>query len=201
MLFGLSRGGTLKAAPVTLLDVSGAGDTGQTINADEAVAVSFTISATFDNVTVSSPLLCIGCTGGLTLIKNQIGPGASAGDVVASLNLDVNTTTPYFAPMTLDSGTYFLVASIDSGSAAWVGSSIPAVTEATNVTHGLDFVATTTDPFAPQSDYNVILGGSALHYTITSVPEPASFTALGAAFLTVAGVRGRRRRKLKTQIR
>lgn len=157
-----------EAAPVgavTILDVGGDVDYGQTIEAGEAVAVAFTLTQSFTNVSLSADIVSLGGQGGLWLQSNELGPGASYGDLIDGKAFESGVGTPFFSGIDLEPGLYFLILSIDEGSAIWPGSLAPTIFEAEGATRGLDFRTDDTQPWVPFSDFYVIFGG-ALHYTV-----------------------------------
>ena len=173
------------ASAVLILSVSGPANTGETLSAHEAAAAAFSLAATVSNVTITAPVACISCQGGIWLQQNSIGSGASFGDSVFA---EAFPSTMSITLSSLAAGTYFMIFSVDTGSLVWQGSNPTTVTgnggSALN-----DWLATSTDPFAPRSDFSVVFGVG-LNFTITStpipplVPEPGSLallaTALGA---------------------
>lgn len=191
-LFTLSYTGTAQA--VTIVDVSGAGDTGLTIDDGEAAAISFTLSQDATNVSIDIEALCIGCTGGYWLNTNAIGPTSSFADTLFGVAFD-NTTrvAPLFSGLSLAAGDYFVVLSIDTGFALWTGSTSPTVTEHPNGTRQLDFFASSAGAWAPMSDFSVEFGkGLDFNVSGTFVPEPGSGLLLGMGIIALA-LRSRRR--------
>jgi hypothetical protein len=173
------------ASAGVILDVSGPPNSGEVLSAHEAAAAAFSLAATVSNVTITAPVSCISCQGGIWLQRNSIGSGASFGDSVFA---EAFPSTMSITLSSLAAGTYFMIFSVDTGSLVWQGSDPTTVTgnggSALN-----DWLATSTDPFAPKSDFSVVFGVG-LNFTITSTPippaapEPGSLallaTALGA---------------------
>ncbi|MDH5773388.1 MAG: hypothetical protein OEZ57_00545 [Nitrospirota bacterium] len=183
----------------TILDITGLGDTGQIIEADQAVAVAFTLTNTFTNVSVTADILCIACQGGVWLHQNSLGAGASFGDTLDAFAFASNTSTPFFSGFTLNPGLYFLILAIDSGSAVWSGSITPTIFEAPGIMDEFDFHSTNTQAFVPQSDFGIIFGEGTLHYTVegdpmtgggtmTPVPEPSTAEFFLLGMILVIGV-------------
>ena len=79
-----------------LLTISGAGETGQDWDNNEAVATSFVLSAPATNVTVTAPVQSFGATGQLWLVKTQIGPETTIAHVVSGAAYTSATGPPSF---------------------------------------------------------------------------------------------------------
>ena len=179
------------AAAGPLLDVGGVQDTGLTIGAGKAAAVAFTLANTFDNVTIDASLLCVGCTGGIWVQRNVIGSTASFGDALGAVAFSSATPHPYFNFSSLDPGLYFFIVSIDStssGSVIWSGSTTPVI-QSNGAERGVDFLAGSTQPFVPLSNFSVEFGKN-LNYTVsgtavTAVPEPATSALMIIGFVLV----------------
>ena len=90
------------AARANIIRIDGLGDTGQIIGADEAVAISFQLTQSFTNVSISAPIQSFGASGGLWLQKNAIGPTASFGDVIFAQPFDSSSMSPFATGLTLD---------------------------------------------------------------------------------------------------
>jgi hypothetical protein len=182
------------ASAGVILEVSGPPNSGEVLSAGEAAAAAFSLAATVSNVTITAPVACISCQGGIWLQRNSIGSGASFGDSVFA---EAFPSTLSITLSSLAAGTYFMIFSVDTGSLVWQGSDPTTVTgnggSALN-----DWLATSTDPFAPKSDFSVVFGVG-LNFTITGtpipppVPEPGSL-ALFATALGAFGVTAYRRR-------
>jgi hypothetical protein len=191
------------AATLTLLDVSGAGTTGQIVASDTAAAVSFSLDKAYTNVAISAGVLCVGCTGEVLLLKDQIGAGATLANYVTGLSFDTSTqTTPLLSGLDLGAGTYFLMLAITgaSGGGGWIGSNPATVTTAPGIVHGLDLFAKDLGGVSYASNFQAVLSAQALHYTIVAdigdtgapVPEPTAWVLMMAGF-GLAGLRLRRR--------
>jgi PEP-CTERM motif len=192
------------AATVTLLDVSGAGTTGQVLDTDTAAAVSFTLDKAYTNVAISADLLCVNCTGEVLLMKDLIGPSATLANFVTGSFFNVSSQTdPLMSGLDLGAGTYFLILAItgDTGAAGWIGSDPATVTTAPGIVQGLDLFADSLGSPAYKSDFQAILSSASLHYSViadisdagSEVPEPAAWALMIAGF-GLAGLCLRRRR-------
>ncbi len=178
-----------EAAP--LLNVGGPQDTGLTISAGQAAAVSFTLENTFNNVTIDASLTCVSCAGDIWFQRNAIGSTASFGDALGAAAFSAATPHPYFNFASLDAGLYFFIVSINStssGAVIWSGSTTPVI-QSNGATRDVDFLATSTQPFVPLSNFSVEFGEN-LNYTVsgtavTTVPEPATWTLMVVGFLLV----------------
>jgi hypothetical protein len=185
------------AAPVTLLDVTGTGATGQFIGLDQGAAVSFTLDKAYSNVAISADLICIGCDGEVILMQGLIGPTATLANLVTGDFFDSSSPVdPLLSGLSLGAGTYFvIVAMTDSGSAGWTGSDPFTLSTVSGVTMGLDYFASDLDSSAAfKSAFSPIASSAALHFTVTAessssgdggassggteVPEPAGLTLL-----------------------
>jgi hypothetical protein len=193
--------GTALAAPITLIDVSGAGTTGQAINLDQGAVVSFTLDQAYTNVAISADLICVGCLGEVVLMRDLIGPTSTLANFVTGDFFDpTSSVDPLLSGLSLSAGTYFLIVAItDSGGAVWTGSEPFDLTAAPGVTMGLNFFAQDVDDSVSyKSPFSTIPSSAGLHFTVvgetreTSVPEPAVMTLL---LLAGAGVIQQRRRR------
>ncbi|MGH6911955.1 MAG: PEPxxWA-CTERM sorting domain-containing protein [Phenylobacterium sp.] len=192
------------ADATTLLEVSGAGTAGQVLDQNTAAAVSFTLDQAYANVAISADVLCVNCTGEVLLMKDLIGPGATLSNCVTGSFFNVSTqTSPLLSGLNLGAGTYFLMLAItgDTGGGGWIGSAPATVTTLPGITHGLDLFADNVASPSFNSNFQVILSSSALHYSITAdlgdsgsaIPEPAAWALMIAGF-GLAGLRLRGRR-------
>jgi hypothetical protein len=184
-------------ARASIISVGGAGDTGQIIGPDEAVAISFQLTQSFTDVSISAPIYSFGASGGLWLQQNAIGPTASFADVIGAEPFNSSSVAPFFTGLTLDPGLYFLILSVDSGSAAWTGSLAPVEVVGAGAALGLEFRASDLEPFVPQTDFSVLFAPGSLHYTVdgrpaTQVPVPSAVALTGLGLLSLAGLRRRR---------
>jgi hypothetical protein len=184
-------------ARASIISVGGSGDTGQIIGVDEAVAISFVLTQSFTNVSISAPIDSFGASGGLWFQKNAIGPTASFADVIFAEPFNNTSVSPFATGLTLEPGLYFLIVSIDSGWATWTGSTTPVETIGPGAALGLEFHASGLEPFVPQTDFSVLFAPGSLHYSLDGnaevlVPAPSAITLLGLGLVSLAGMRRRR---------
>lgn len=190
----------LPARALPLLSVTGIGNTGQILTANQAAAVSFSLDQAYSNLSISADILCVSCVGSVTLMMNRIGPTATLLDFIGGDFLDPGSSvSPLLSGLSLEAGDYFLILAITETGASWIGSTAPIISTATGVTHGFDYVATSFNQPVPfQSTFQLIGGTSALRFSVngdaavSAVPEPtaASLFALGLFGLALS----RRRR-------
>jgi hypothetical protein len=193
----------LRAGATALLQISGPEDTGQIVDADEAVAASFSLTQAFTNVSITAPTVCTGCSGGVYLVKNAIGPNAKVSDLIAAeafnpvssiISLTRNIS---LAPLDLASGDYFVILALENGilgSAGWSGSMNPTIMAVSGITAGIDFrVEDVNQGFPPLSNFQAILGNSRLHLLISGdvavVPEPSMIALFGIALVALTFIR------------
>jgi hypothetical protein len=192
VVLGLASG----SAQANIIGIDGAGDTGQIIEPDEAVAISFQLTQSFTNVSIGAPVIPFDASGGLWLQKNAIGPTASFGDTIVAEPFNSSTGSPLVTGLTLDPALYFLIVSIDSGWATWTGSTTPVQTVGPGAALGLEFRASDLEPFVPQTDFSVLFADGALHYNVDGiatalVPAPSAIAMLALGLLSLAGRRRR----------
>lgn len=164
------------ATPITLLDVSGAGTTGQTINTGQAAAVSFSLGQAYSGVAISAEVLCVACNGSVYLMKDRIGPTAALTNIVTGDFFNISSSVnPIFNGLSLDAGNYFLVVAITTaGGAGWTSSLVPSITTEPGILFDLNYFASTIDFSAPfRSPFLAIASSSALHFSIVAdAPAP-----------------------------
>lgn len=194
------------ATPITLLHVSGAGTTGQVINAGQAAAVSFTLGQAYSGVAISAEVLCVACNGSVYLMKDRIGPTAALTNIVTGDFFNVSSSVnPIFNGLSLGAGNYFLVVAITTaGGAGWTGSLVPSITTEPGILFDLNYFASTIDFSAPfRSPFLAIASSSALHFSIVAdatapgggntVDEPSLLLLLGIGAGGLMFVRRRQR--------
>jgi hypothetical protein len=170
------------AMPVTLLTVSGSGETFQFIEENQAAAVGFTLGQAYSNVSISAEILCVDCSGELILMRGDLGPTAGLTNFVTAASFDVSSPVdPLLQGLDLDAGDYFLIlAMTESGSVGWIGSDAPDITSVPGVSAGLNFFADALDTPAFNSEFEVILSSRGLHFTVIAeipdivVPAPST---------------------------
>jgi hypothetical protein len=176
-----------------------------TLDPGQTLAVSWTSSQSFTNVTVDVTLDGV-VANGTTIqayLTDNIGASATAADVLYS-NSFANVSGPQdetytvFSGLTLDAGTYYLVLFDGSESAAWWGSEGSEVqTSDPGVTIGLDqfagntmtdtSIVNVTNPFESQftpfdTGLHFSVTGDPSTTTTSSVPEPSSTLMLAGIF-------------------
>lgn len=190
------------AAPITLLDVSGAGNTGRIIALDQAAAVSFTLGQAYSDVAIAADLVCVGCEGEVVLMQGLIGPSATLANLVAGTFFDAaSAVDPVLDGLSLDAGDYFLIVAITGqGGAAWTASDPFTAQSLPGVTMGLNYFADDVDDAVPfQSAFSPITSAAALHFRVSAaepvVPEPVVLSLLAVAALPVLRRRVQRQQK------
>jgi hypothetical protein len=183
------------AAPVTLLEVGGSGETFQFIDDNQAAAVGFTLGQAYSNVSISADILCVDCSGEVILMRGDLGPTADLTNFVTAASFDVSSPVdPLLDGLDLDAGDYFLIlAMTEEGSAGWIGSDVPVITSVPGVSAGFNFFADTLDTPSFNSEFEVILSSRGLHFTVTAdvpavvVPAPPTLWMVvgGLALLTL----------------
>jgi hypothetical protein len=179
----------------TLLSVTGTDNSDIGIGPDEAVAVSFTTTQSFSNATFSVPvsdLICLNCVGEVYLELGGLGSSATIGNLIDAQPF--NSTGPLsFTEANLASGAYYVVLAITTGNAVWTGSTSPVVTTVPNVTHFIDYMATSIDSgFPPASAFTAITVSDRFYQLTTPVPVPGAAILTGTALAFLIGLRRRR---------
>jgi hypothetical protein len=171
------------------------------------LAVSWTQTGTFDNVSIkaglesNSPLQSTGTA----YLSDKLGPGATNGDVLDTFAVSTNNNTPstmiaLFSGLTLGPGTYYL--SINPGSGLfWVESGTPVQTLGSGVTQGSDKMSSGAIGTPPISTSFVT---SNVHQafqvtgdpvaTVTGTPEPSMIGFMSAGLGLVVFARRLRNR-------
>ena len=187
------------AAPITLLSVTGAGTTGQSIAADQGAVVSFTLDQLYTDIAISADVICVGCDGAIYLMKDLIGPTATLANLVTAASFDVGSAVdPLLSGLSLDAGDYFLIVAIFTGGASWLASDPFVLATAPGVSLGLNYFASNLDDSAPfRSPFAPIQSAASLHFAVVgevaTAPEPATSTLVAVGLGLVARQRYRRR--------
>lgn len=181
------------ARAALLLNVGGTADRPITFDSNEAIAVSFNLSAPFNAVSFSAPLICDSCTFTMFLMQARLGPSATVGDLVQATSFTgIPLGGTLFSGVDLVADDYFVVvANLGGPSIIWEGGASPLVSGDPAVTHLEDWASSTFDPtFPPTSVFDVILNQGARFYTVEAavtgaVTEPGSALLLSAAGLLI----------------
>ena len=192
---------------VPLLTVTGDGDLGYRIESNQAAAVSFTLTESFNEVSITADLTGFNAQGGIFLMSN-LGPGVWTENVVADVDFkDIafsGNATVLFTDLTLSPGAYAVVVAMDQSEPGsqviWNGSTRADVTAADGITDGINLFFDSTDEFPPSSSFDTIFDRSA-HFSVsgsnssvTPVPEPDSWLLVVSGFVVFAFHRNRRKK-------
>lgn len=189
------------AQAVPILTVDGAGDLGHIIDSNQAAAVSFTLTDSFDDVSITADLTSVGAVGAAFLMTD-LGPTAGFGDMVASVDFSNITfdgsNTLLFSGLSLLSAEYALVIASDQSTpdstVIWNGSSsaLSQVTSASGITYGGNFFSADTDAFPASSSFDFVFDRAA-HFTVSAgagsvveAPEPASWLLIAMGLVGFA---------------
>lgn len=197
------------ANPITLLDITGSGTSGTIADKNEAIAAEFTLGQSYSDVAISADLSCVGCTGGVYLMQNAIGPTASLADLITASAFNANSSvSPLLSGLSLSAGDYFVVVSISTTGAGWVASNPATITSVAGVSAGGDYFSSAinqNEPYA--SDFSAIDSPAALMFTVTAansssgggssgggtpVPEPSCLGLVALALGFASAARWRR---------
>jgi hypothetical protein len=114
---------------------------------DAFLAVSWTQTGTFNNVTIEAPLESDtpNTATGTAYLSNKLGTGAGSGNVLDTFNISTNNNDPsvlitLFTGLTLGPGTYYLSIN-ECCSLFWIQGGTPVRTLGSGVTLGSNFVA------------------------------------------------------------
>jgi len=183
-----------------------AGGTSGSTNA--FLAVSWTQTGTFNNVTIEAALESglPNQSTGTAYLSNKLGTGATSGNLLDTFSVSTNNNTPgvlitLFTGLTLGPGTYDLSIKENSG-LFWIEAGSPAQTLASGVTQGPDLISSGTVGTLPISTSFVDLGTSHLLFEIsgtpvtstTATPEPSMIVLLAVGLGGVVLMRTKRRR-------
>ncbi|MGN6727082.1 MAG: hypothetical protein ACTHLZ_14270 [Tepidisphaeraceae bacterium] len=206
-----ARGATIAAVSGPMYSALGVGSG----NGQQAQAMGFSTSKPLANVTITAPISDTFMDAPITAyLTSTLGPGTTAGDVIAQSNVvvSVNTTNPnddqfttttFFSNLSLPAGNYYLsLIETDGYNNAGVGyiwSPSQTVTLApTSGFLGTFGTSRQSGTFAPGFSYSnnrdasLFAGDSAFTVTGDVVPEPSA-AVLGGVFF-FAGIARRKRR-------
>jgi hypothetical protein len=174
-----------RAHAATVVSVGGAADTGINIGADEAAAVAFSLDADLRNVTIEANANCVlTCVGGIFLQQDFLGPSAVFSQTLVGQSFP---SAPGISLPFLAAGRYFLVIDIDTGDAAWLGSSAPDIVSNGGSFDGVLF-ADPADTFAPRSNFDFLFDTD-LQFTVTGDTTDAPPVPLPpAGWMLIAGL-------------
>jgi hypothetical protein len=172
------------------------------------LAISWSQSEGYDNVSIAAPLGFATFGGGSSVVDffltRSLGAGTTQGaDQVAAATLTVpnvapNTRQPLFtifSGLTLGPGTYFLSAFPDSGgTAAWDFENPASVSTDPSATAPLGFyrAPSIVGTYAPASAFTLQLFGPGFLEVTGDLPEPSTASLAAAAVLTLAARKYRR---------
>jgi hypothetical protein len=188
-----------------VISVTGALDGGfYPLSSGQAAASSWSSSMTYDDITISA-LLTGGPSPGTAYLMTQTGPGTTTTNQIASENFvfpQNPETVTFFAGLTLDPGTYYLVVGspvtgLNGPVGGWRDTSDsscncfppPTIALDTGVTRNVDFLARgSVNAYTPASTFQQgvgIHGDPDLQYIVTGVvvPEPSSLLLFVSASL------------------
>ena len=186
----------------------GSGSTGAALG---LFAVSWTQTGSWTNIAIGANLVSSssGSAGtGTAYLMDQIGPGTTAADDVASPfvfsilgNPGINVMLPLFNALTLGPGTYYLVITESSGSPSpvyWDITTAPDQVSASGVTQNPNLSSGSPDSFPPASTFSTV--AFAPIFTVTgdpavgAVPEPSTTTMMLIGLTAVIAGCWKRRR-------
>ena len=163
-----------------VLSVTGPTTTAPTAGINKAFAVSFNLTSPLTGLSLLADISCISCSGTVYLMKTNLGPTSSAGDLIAAFAYSGSTTL--FSGQNLSAGTYFAVLANTAGSTIWNATGSPVLSQNSGVSRGSDFTSTSfVTAFPPQSNFAAGLG-DVFKYTLsdTPTPEPGTLTMMVA---------------------
>ena len=185
----------------TIASETGTYGYGYTANGQNTVAITWTQTQAYQNVTISAPLYGFGSsTTTLVQLTNALGSGTTAAaNQIASATVTDSIGSPSFVTLftglSLGPGTYYVVA---SQGFAWYGNTTGTTTGAAGVS-GIANLYTTAgvNSYAPSSTFGVDPGNqfffSVTGNAVASTPEPASTLMVCVSIVGMIGYRGRRR--------
>jgi hypothetical protein len=198
------------ASAGTIISVTGNHDTPYFVGgsaADEMLVGSWTETGSYTNVSISAVLSDqFDGNPNTTLtayLTDQIGPGTTAANLIASTSIAPTTydeTDTLFTGLSLGAGSYYLVLAAPGDFAGWWGTNSATITTDIGVTDAGDYHAdhpngSPDDTFPPASTFIADASDTFL-YTVTgdasaATPEPSTFmlAGLAGAFLFCAKLR------------
>jgi len=184
----------------TVISVTGpqAGGFGFGMNTTGSVAASWIQSSAFTGVSIDAVLVANStATIGTAYLTNQIGPGATVANQIASAPFTFPTGSPadtnLFSGLILPAATYYLVLTTASNG-FWEFTNSETVTTAPGTSFNSDYFSTRNNAYPPASNFNS--GDAGFLFSVTgtaSVPEPSTLALLLISGGTLAGITLRRR--------
>ena len=176
------------AGAVTVYSVTGPLGGGYASDATQELHSAWSQTGSYSNVSISALL------GGMTgvasaYLTTTIGPGTTAGDVVASTMVGWPAVSPdyafvqIFSGLNLGPGDYYLIIG-GTGQGDWGKASAPTVVTDTGVTAlGQGYCSSCATAFVPANSYTSFALGVQLVVEGEAVPEPGTFWLLLAGLL------------------
>jgi hypothetical protein len=194
------------AGPITIVSDSGTGN-GQDILSVVA-GEEWTQTGSYSGVTISATLAggVVFPGTGIAYLMNQIGPGTTAANQLASpfavtAPTASNSSITLFSGLTLGPGTYYLLITGSSSTpVGWPGTSNPTYTEDAGVSGVAELLTSTQATYAPASTFTpsssgaFFFGVTGTPVVGTTTPEPGTLGTLGAGLAGLIVVIRRRAR-------
>jgi hypothetical protein len=186
----------------TIVSVTGFADHTYVVGSLEAIlASSFTITTAYDNVSVSANFDSSVGTG-TAYLTNRIGPGTTAGNVLATGTYTTTGDDLLFSGLDLTPGSYYVVA-FGTFNQGWDGTDNPTVVTASGVTRNADYFTNQFGSGVPNTSFppasTLLVSNPQLNllYSVTgdvapTVPEPGTWMLLlsaGAACIAIGRMR------------
>jgi hypothetical protein len=148
----------------------------------QTLGVTWTQNGVFAGVAIFATI-SLGPDAGFAYLTNQIGPGTTAANEIASAPFTFPATaieTLLLTGLTLGPGTYYLtLTATNGGSAGWWGTNAQTVTTAPGATLSSDYDTFTPATYPPATNFNTTATTNLLFkVTGTPVPEPSTLAAL-----------------------